>query len=167
MSSSSHHPKSPDDAHAPPLRLAIVLATTEERCTVAAAGEQLEVGYAAPFPRPRADRVSPGSLVAVAGAPDGSRRVLWRWYDAVVLGRGGEGDEGVRLWEPGHGVVVARPRDPRRVYPPGSRAYLSAGLPGAEWWVAGPAVDDAGRADVELDEVRAFFTAHDLWGALT
>jgi hypothetical protein len=30
--------------------------------------------------------VSPGHLVAVATAPDGSEVVVWRWYDAVVLG---------------------------------------------------------------------------------
>jgi hypothetical protein len=40
---------------------------------------------------------------------------------------------------------------------PGSRAYVSAGLPGAEWWVAGPAVDRAEAADVDLAEVEQFF----------
>jgi hypothetical protein len=40
---------------------------------------------------------------------------------------------------------------------------VSAGLPGAEWWVAGPAVDIAENADVELDEVAAFLTLHGLW----
>jgi hypothetical protein len=34
----------------------------------------------------------------------------------------------------------------RRRYDPGTRAYLSAGLPGAEWWVAGRAVDQADDA---------------------
>lgn len=45
----------------------------------------------------------------------------------------------------------------------GSRAYLSEGLPGAAWWVAGRAVDRAEDADVELDEVRRLYTEHDMW----
>jgi hypothetical protein len=49
---------------------------------------------------------------------------------------------------------------------PGGRAYLSAGLPGAEWWVAGPATTRAETADVELDEVERFCTDHDLWKRL-
>jgi hypothetical protein len=73
----------------------------------------------------------------------------------------------ITLWEPLHWTVAARPRDPQYVHRPGSRAYLSAGLPGAEWWVAGPAVDRAESADVELDEVRDFFTSHALWDRLT
>ena len=103
----------------------------------------------------------PGHLVAVVTATDDL--VVWRWFDAVVLSGA---DGGIRLWEPAHGVVVARPREPQRRYPPGARAYLSAGLPGADWWVAGPAVAHAQAAEVELDEVAAFFTSHDLWGRL-
>jgi hypothetical protein len=41
-----------------------------------------------------------------------------------------------------------------------------AGLPGAEWWVAGPATTRAETADVELDEVERFCTDHDLWKRL-
>jgi hypothetical protein len=107
--------------------------------------------------------VSPGHLVAVAAAPTGSDVVIWRWYDAVVLG-----DEAglIRLWEPAHGEVLARSRRPHAPRQPGTRAYLSAGLPGAEWWVAGPVAARAEDADVELDEVVLFYSAHDLWNEL-
>ena len=81
--------------------------------------------------------------------------VVWRWYDAVVLG---SDTESVRLWEPAHGEVAAQRRRPQQQYGPGTRAYLSAGLPGAEWWVAGKAVDQAEDAEVELDEVERAFT---------
>jgi hypothetical protein len=89
--------------------------------------------------------------------------IIWRWFDAVVISRT---ETAVTLWEPNHGTIVAQPRDPQRDYRPGSRAYASAGLPGAEWWVAGPAVDRAENADVELDEVDGFFTSHGLWDRL-
>lgn len=95
---------------------------------------------------------------------DVSAVVVWRWIDAVVL----EAVDGViRLWEPAHGIVLAQPRDPKHIYRPGSRAYLSAGLPCAEWWVAGPAVGSADDADVKLDEVQRFFTSAGLWERLT
>lgn len=110
------------------------------------------------FPTPRTQRVSPGHLVAIA-----SDVVVWRWYDAVVLG---EEAGSVRLWEPAHGEVEAERRSPHRSYRPGTRAYVSNGLPGAQWWIAGPVVDDAGEADVELDEVDRFFTERDLWPAI-
>jgi hypothetical protein len=71
----------------------------------------------------------------------------------VVVGRSGAD---VVAWEPGHGTVLARPRDPDLAYRPGSRAYLSAGLPGADWWAAGPAVDRAEDAEVDRAEVEAF-----------
>ena len=76
-------------------------------------------------------------------------------------------DGAIRLWEPAHGTVLAQPREPMHIYRPGSRAYLSSGLPGADWWVAGPAVDSAEEADVELDEVQRFFTEAGLWEKLT
>jgi len=86
--------------------------------------------------------------------------VVWRWYDAVVLGS----DAGsVRLWEPAHGESSARRRRAQRGYAPGTRAYLSAGLPGADWWVAGPAVGRAEDADVELPEVANLYTEHGMW----
>ena len=122
------------------------------------------VSYAEPFPRPRAGRVAPGNLVALAGEPGGSEVILWRWFDAVVVDQAGQV---ITLWEPNHGTVVAKPRDPHYLYRPGSRAYVSAGLPGADWWAAGPAVDRAENAAVDLDEVRDFFTGHGLWDRLT
>ena len=74
------------------------------------------------------------------------------------------GDTGsVRLWEPAHGEVAARRRRPGQHYSPGTRAYLSAGLPGAEWWVAGRAVDRAEDAAVELDEVERLYREHGMW----
>ncbi len=120
--------------------------------------------YAKAFPKPRADRVAPGHLVAVATAADGSQVVVWRWFDAVVLEVDGTS---VSLWEPGQGTVLARPRNPQQTYQPGSRDYLSAGLPGADWWVASPVVARAEDAVVDLDEVEQFFTSLDVWPSLT
>ncbi len=144
------------------LRCGIVLRVQEDACEILCDGKLTSVRYAIPFPSPRTERVSPGHLVAVATAPDGSHAVVWRWYDAVVLG---EENGLIRLWEPAHGEVLARPR---RIQPrqPGTRAYASAGLPGAEWWVAGAAAATAEDAQVELDEVERFCTEHDLWNAL-
>jgi hypothetical protein len=108
--------------------------------------------------------VSPGHLVAIATGPDGTGVVVWRWYDAVVLGT--EHDGSVRLWEPAHGDVIARPRAWHQRQDPGSRAYASAGLPGAEWWVAGSACGAPQSADVELDDVDALYARNDLWSAV-
>ena len=145
------------------LRCGIVLGVQEDACEIIGEGGRRSVRYATLFPSPRTERVSPGHLVAVAIAPDGTEAVVFRWYDAVVLGD----DSGqVRLWEPAHGDVVAQSRSPERPRRPGTRAYLSAGLPGAEWWVAGAGVDMAKDADVELDEVERFCTEHDLWNRL-
>jgi hypothetical protein len=115
------------------------------------------------FPSPRTERVQPGHLVALTTASDGIETVLWRWYDAIVLS---DEEDAIRLWEPAHGEVVAQPRAAYRPGQPGSRAYLSAGLPGADWWVAGPAVAEALDADVELGEVEKLYTKHGLWGSL-
>jgi hypothetical protein len=83
--------------------------------------------------------------------------VVWRWYDAVVLGE----EAGlIRLWEPAHGEVLAQRRPAYRFHRPGSRAYLSAGLPGADWRVTGCAAATAQDADVELDEVEHFYIEH-------
>jgi hypothetical protein len=109
------------------------------------------------------ERVLPGHLVAVATAPHGRTVVVWRWYDAVVLGRGDDGS--VRLWEPAHGEVAARARASYGEQPPGSRAYASAGLPGADWWVDGRVVDSPSDAAVDLDAVEAMYTGNDLWPA--
>ncbi len=144
------------------LRTAIVLGATEDACTVFADDRRAVVPYAVQFPTPRAERVAPGHLVAIVNGTNGTAVVVWRWFDAVVLKVDGSA---VNLWEPGHGSVLAQPRDPQRTYRPGGRAYLSAGLPGAEWWVAGAVVDRAQDADVELDEVEQFFTGLGLWTA--
>src|SRR5687768_17356350 len=93
------------------LRAGIVLGTTEESCTVVAQDQEVDVPFAAPFPGPRGERVLPGHLVALGAVGEGPELVLWRWYDAVVLGRQ---DAQVRLWEPAHGEVLAQPRDPQR-----------------------------------------------------
>jgi hypothetical protein len=146
----------------PELVTAVVLAADEESCTVFRAGARSVVPYASPFPRPRADRVSPGHLVALFAAAQ-EPSVVWRWFDAVVLGATAEG---VQLWEPLHGEITARPRDPDVVLQPGSRAYVSAGLPGADWWLAGPVGSSPEQARVEVAEVRRFFVDHGLWGEL-
>ena len=139
-----------------------MLRVEEDACHVLAEGQVVSVRYASHFPGPRTERVSPGHLVAVAEVPGGSDAVVWRWYDAVVLGN----ESGsILLWEPAHGEVVARRRRPQRRHDRGTRAYLSSGLPGAEWWVAGKAVDRAEDADVELVEVERFYTEHGLWDA--
>lgn len=145
----------------PRLRCGIVLRSDEEACQVAAGTEITPVRYAPQFPAPRRERVLPGHLVAIATAA-GASVVVWRWYDAVALG---SDTSSVRLWEPAHGEVTARPRHPGQQYPPGTRAYLSAGLPGADWWVAGRTVDRAEDAEVELGEVERLYTAHDMWPA--
>ena len=139
------------------LRTAIVVRPAEDSCEVFSGDGPGVVSYSTAF-KPRAQGLTPGHLLAVTDGAEGSQ-VVWRWYDAVVLELPGEQ---VRLWEPAHGEVLANPRDAQRRYQPGSRAYLSAGLPGAEGWLAGP-VAPAGHAAVELDEVAAFYTRHDLW----
>ena len=159
-------PGSPGEVSAPgqpvrPRRLsgAVVVRVEEHSCHVVGRDAIIAVDYAPQFPSPRLERVSPGHLVALAPAPDGRSVALWRWYDAVVIAA--EGAQ-VRLWEPAHGEVLASARHPAQVFTPGTRAYLSAGLPGADWWVAGP-VDASGIGAVELDEVEQLYTRYDLW----
>ena len=158
-------PTTPSDSDLPlrRLRTARVLGVEEHACEIWSDGELGSAGFAPMFPSPRLERVSPGHLVAVATAPTGTDVVVWRWYDAVVLGHRGDG--AVRLWEPAHGEVIARPRASYVTQEPGSRAYASAGLPGAEWWVAGPVGETPHGADVELHEVDALYTDNDLWPA--
>jgi hypothetical protein len=141
-----------------------VLRVNEEACEVWSQGEVSSVGFAPMFPSPRVERVSPGHLVAVATGPNGTDVVVWRWYDAVVLGT--EDDGSVRLWEPAHGEVIAQARASYEQQAPGSRAYASAGLPGADWWVADSAGGGPQGADVELDDVDALYTQNDLWSAV-
>lgn len=145
------------------LRCGIVVRVREDACEISRDGRLCTVRYPTLFPSPRTERVSPGHLVAIASAADGTEVVAWRWYDAVVLGE----EAGlIRLWEPAHGEVLAQPRSMYQSSQPGTRAYLSAGLPGADWWVAGGAAARAEDADVELDEVEQFYTEHELWNTL-
>ena len=146
------------------LRTARVVRVEEHACEIWDDGELSSVEFAPMFPSPRLERVSPGHLVAVATATTGRNVVVWRWYDAVVLGESEDGS--VRLWEPAHGEVIAQARTWYVRQDPGSRAYASAGLPGAEWWVAGRACGDPHSAGVELDEVHALYTENDLWSAV-
>lgn len=145
------------------IRCAVVLRVREAECEVLHRGRLLTARFAALFPAPRTERVQPGNLVAMTTTTGGTETVLWRWYDAVVLE---DGPEVTRLWEPAHGEVLARARP---TYVPGrlgTRAYVSAGLPGADWWVAGPATANAQDAGVELDEVDKLFTENGLWDAI-
>lgn len=146
------------------LRTARVIRVDEHACEVWSHGEASSVGFAPMFPSPRAERVSPGHLVAIAAGPDGTAVVVWRWYDTVVLGT--EQDGSVRLWEPAHGEVIAQARASYEKQDPGSRAYASAGLPGAEWWVADSARGAPHSAAVELADVDAMYTENDLWPAV-
>ena len=140
-----------------------MLRVEEHACEVWIGDQVASVTYAPQFPSPRIERVSPGHLVAVAKAPHRKDVVVWRWYDAVVVGE--EADGSVRLWEPAHGEVVAQPRQANQQWDRGSRAYLSSGLPGADWWVAGPVVVQPDDAQVELNEVRRLYTENGLWEA--
>ena len=86
------------------LRCGIVVRVREDACEIVRDRQLCSVRYATPFPSPRTERVSPGHLVAIATAPDGTEAVVWRSYDAVVLGA----EAGlIRLWEPSHGEVLA------------------------------------------------------------
>jgi len=139
-----------------------VLRSEEDACEVLARGQVVSLRYASQFPAPRRERVLPGHLVAIAEASGAASVVIWRWYDAVVLGSDADS---VRLWEPAHGEVAAQRRRPQQHYDTGTRAYLSAGLPGADWWVASRAAGQAEDAEVELDEVERLYTAHDMWSS--
>ena len=155
----------PDAVYAPHrLRTSRVLRVHEDACEVWSGVETSSVRFAPMFPSPRVERVSPGHLVALATGPTGTEVVVWRWYDAVVLGL--EDDGSVRLWEPAHGEVIAQSRASYEQRDPGSRAYASAGLPGAEWWVAGSANSAPHSADVELDDVDALYAENNLWSTV-
>ena len=153
---------SPRDGVAQPrLHRGVVLRVQEDSCEVLVEGRSVVARYTSAFPRPRTERVAPGHLVALATAADASAVVVFRWYDAVVLAASGEQ---VQMWEPAHGEVLATPRHPgRHHHQRGTRAYLSGGLPGAQWWLAGPVIAATNEADVELAEVERFCTEHDLW----
>jgi hypothetical protein len=154
-----------DAVYVPPgLRVSRVLRVEEDACEIWSGGEVSSVRFAPMFPSPRVERVSPGHLVAVATGPNGADVVVWRWYDAVVLGQDGDGS--VRLWEPAHGEITAQARESYEKQDPGSRAYASAGLAGAGWWVACSAGGAPHTADVELDDVEALYTENGLWSTV-
>jgi hypothetical protein len=136
------------------LQTAVVLEVAEDTCVVRSGDATRQVRFASVFPTPRVGRVWPAHLVALATTPDGTELVVWRWFDAVVLSH--QPDETVRLWEPGHGEFDAHPREAYRPQQPGTRAYASAGLPGADWWVTSATAPD-------LDAVEAFYAKHNLW----
>jgi hypothetical protein len=140
-----------------------VLRVTENECDVWAAGNVESFRFAPIFPAPRTQRVSPGHLIAAASSNASTWVIVWRWYDAVVLGRETAGI--IRMWEPAHGEFVARLRSPDTDLRPGSRAYASAGLPGADWWVAGPVIAGAEEPALDITQVREMFTAAGLWTA--
>jgi len=153
---------STEPSHAHPLRVARVLGVTEQVCTVWETSGPRDVPFATTFPAPRKERVAPGHLAAVATGPDGADVVVWRWYDAVVLGSA-EGDDTVRLWEPAHGEVTARRRRTDAPLEPGTRAFASAGLPGADWWVNGPADRLPRDGAIDLAQVESLYTDNGLW----
>lgn len=108
--------------------------------------------------------MSPGHLVAIATSPTGNDVLVWRWYDAVVLTHTDTGS--VQLWEPAHGEVIAQARQSYQAVEPGERAYASAGLPGADWWVVCGVTTPPEVPEVELDAVHALYTDNDLWPAV-
>lgn len=138
----------------PAYRLAHVLRSGEESCLVVADQEPFEAAFASFFPTPRVERVLPGHLVAVV-----TDLIVWRWFDAVVVDS--HGDQ-VQLWEAAHGEVLARPRHREVKYALGQRAYLSAGLPGADWWVEGCVSDNPHEAVVDVEAAHTFLTEHGL-----
>lgn len=47
--------------------------------------------------------MSPGHLVAIATTPAGGESMVWRWYDAVILGKDAELDP-VDVFCADHGI---------------------------------------------------------------
>src|SRR2546430_15145288 len=60
------------------LHCGIVVRVREDTCEIVRDRQLCSVRYATPFPSPRTERVSPGHLVAIATAPDGTEAVVWR-----------------------------------------------------------------------------------------
>jgi hypothetical protein len=148
----------------PHLRTYRVLSVSEHACRIWADGNVASVRFSATFPTPRVERVAPGHLVAVTSGPNSPTVVVWRWFDAIVLGSTAD-DGAVRLWEPLHGEVVALTRPWYVTQEPGSRVFASAGLPGADWWVACSTTGSAETVIVELDDVAMLYNDNDLWAA--
>lgn len=145
------------------LTTAVVVSAAEDACTVWSTDGVVSIGFAPRFPSPRLHRMSPGHLVAIATALDDRSIVVWRWFDTVIL----DGSDGasVRLWEPGHGEIIALESEHFQPRSPGTRAYASTGLRGTHWWVSGPVVENPSHADVELDDVRALYDNNGLWSS--
>ena len=70
-------PPSPGSAPAP-LRCGVVLRVGEELCEVVVDGEVSSAAFAPSFPSPRAERVAPGHLVALAPTSRGTAALVWR-----------------------------------------------------------------------------------------
>jgi hypothetical protein len=68
------------------LRRGIVLSVQEDACEIFPQNQRCSVRFATPFPSPRTERVAPSHLVALATAADDTERVVWPWFDAVILG---------------------------------------------------------------------------------
>lgn len=149
----------------PALSTAVVLRVEDGSCAVSGPAGADTARFAPQFPTPHRERVWPGNLVALATGDDGRAVVLWRWFDVVVIGAAVDGR--IAVWEPAHGEVTATARPTFATPHPGSRAYASAGLPGADWWVAAAVPSSPGSAGVavDLDEVAALYDAHDLWAS--
>lgn len=153
----------------PELSLAVALAVTEDDAEVHDGTDRRRVRFAPPFPTPRTERVHPGHLVAVATTSVGEAAIVWRWFDAVVLGAASDG--AVQLWEPAHGVIVARLRDPHATVVPGRRVQASAGLPGADWWAvvprdADPRTVEPSGLEPDLAAIGRLYSEHGLWTAV-
>jgi hypothetical protein len=58
------------------LRCGIVVRVREDACEIVTGRQLCSVRYATLFPSPRTERVSPGHLVAIATAPDGTEAVV-------------------------------------------------------------------------------------------
>jgi hypothetical protein len=145
------------------LTTAVVVNVTENACSVWSTDGVSSIRFASQFPAPRLDRVSPGHLVAVATAVDRRSAIVWRWFDAVILSS--SDGTSVRLWEPRHGEISALETEHYQPRVAGTRAYISTGLRGSNWWVSGPVVDNPSHADVELDDVRALYDSNGMWSS--
>jgi len=139
---------------------ATVLDAMADECLVYGNGREYVARYAAPFGS-KSGTVAPGHLVAIHVTQSESSLVLWRWYDALVIRDGPDGT--VEMWEPAHGTVTAVRRQVGTELRPGGRAYLSAGLAGAPWWVNDMVTSSPEDANVEFGEVVAFYDEHELW----
>ncbi len=146
---------------APQLHVHRVLSVNERACRIWVDGQIAEVRFSVTFPTPRVERVAPGHLVAVTSGLDVPEVVVWRWFDAVVVGPTDNGL--VPMWEPTHGQITAHARESYEAQEPGFRAYASAGLPGADWWVACAVTKYPEGMAADLEHVTTLYNENDLW----